>query len=92
MSALVVVSIACEPEHALAVDTAAATHPYVARHAYDEQLRRAYLVIDLPHLHAFADRECEREIATQWLEACRDSRPPRAITWREWCEKRGTRP
>jgi len=89
VSTLVVVSFECEPEAAAAVVRAANTHPYTAKAVYDEQLGRVHAVLDLMHMHAFADRQREREQVEAWLRECRDADPPREIAWADWQAAKG---
>ena len=90
MSALVIVSFAAEPDRALAVLEAAATHPHVSRHVYDEQLRRVSVVLDLAHLHSYADRCRERERVDAWLLWCHAERC--SMAWMHWCAWKGMVP
>ena len=90
MSSLVVVSFPVEASRALVVCEAAETHPHASRHLFDEQLGRVSLVLDLGHLHAYADRCCERERVERWLRWCHDNRI--ALAWPAWCERNGLEP
>lgn len=77
-----IVSLACEPDRARYVVASAETHPQAIRPIYDEQIRRCSVVLDLAHLHEYADRACERDVALEWLTHCRDQRVE--MPWGDW--------